>query len=392
MSSSISILFVAMTLVNFLSLAIFGSLRHAGIPGIQRWMAANAAFIGSQILYALRDASPTFLSVIVANALFFYSLVLSYEGCRQFFRLPAVVLAPYAVLLVMMAGVFYWTYAERNIGIRIIVLSVFFFYMYASMGWIIWTRRKPGRSSYGYGFVLTVVAVALVGSAARAIAYGAGLVQQQTLLVPTAANIAFLTVGMLALPAMSSGMVMLAHDDMSVRLERWANLDGLTGALTRRAFFARLRALIEQANQAGGVFSVAIVDLDHFKSINDKHGHAVGDLALTHAGKCILASARQSDVFGRLGGEEFAILFPGLARQEAMRRLQALRGDLQASFSRSSSSAGMPPAFTFSAGVDEYRPGESLESLMLSADMALYAAKAQGRDRIVSADTLPPPG
>ena len=389
MLNSLSMLFAAMALADLMSLAIFGSLRHAAIPGINRWMAANAAAIGGLLLYALRDLIPIFLSVVVGNALFAGAIVLGYQGCRQFFRQPPATLSPYVCLLAMMAGICYWNYLDPDINARIAVLSFALTYLYAIMGWFIWRHRKPVRLSYSYVFMLAVVAAAVSASLARGVAYGIGFAHQQTLLVPTLLNVAFITTSALALPAVSSGMVMLAHDDMIGRLERWANLDELTGAFTRRAFFTRMRSLIAQA-RSGGVFSVAIVDLDHFKSINDKHGHGVGDLVLAHFGEFAVSSLREANVFGRLGGEEFAILFPGLNRQEAMAMLEFLRTRLRNDFPRSADDA--LPVFTFSAGVDECRPDESVEDLMLRVDMALYTAKAQGRDRVVSADALPAEG
>ncbi|HEY0297245.1 MAG TPA: GGDEF domain-containing protein [Bordetella sp.] len=390
MLNSVSILIAVMSLANLMSVAIFGSLRHAGIPGVGRWMAANTMAFAALILFALRDVSPVFLTVVVGNALFSLSSVLGYEGCRQFFRLPPVTVAPYVGCVAVTAGIVYWTYVSPDIDIRVVIVSIFFGCTYGLMGWTIWRGWKPGRSFYCYGFVLAISGIAVLASAARALVFGVGLAQQQTLLLPSSLNIAFLMLGMLALPGVSSGMVMLAHDRMAERLERWANLDELTGALTRRGFFARMRVMVERTRHAGGVLSAAVVDLDHFKSINDLYGHATGDRVLAHVGQLVASTLAEDEVFGRLGGEEFALLFPGVGKQEALARLESLREVLLASLAQEPAGTDAAlPGFTFSAGMDEYRHGESPESLMLRADTALYAAKARGRDRIVAADAAP---
>jgi diguanylate cyclase (GGDEF)-like protein len=387
MLNSLSVLFVVMTLANFMSLVIFGSLRHASIPGIGRWMAANVLAIAGMLLYALRDVSPDFLLVILSNALFCLSIVLGYQGCRQLFQLPPVTPGPYIAVVLAIAGIGYLNNGAQDLGARAVVFSIFFVCMYAAMGRLLWTYRKPDRPFYAYGFMLGVLGVGVAASAARGLTFAIGVAHQKTLLLPTTLNIVFVFTLLLVLPALSIGMVMLAHDNMTERLEHWVNQDELTGALTRRGFFAKLHAVIKQTSQACGVFSVAIVDLDHFKSINDQYGHAMGDLVLTRVGQLIVSSLREADVFGRLGGEEFVIMFPGLRRRDAAARLEALRVSLRDDFARTQDDA--VPVFTFSAGVDEYQMGEPMENLMRRADTALYAAKAQGRNRVVSADQVP---
>ncbi|HEY3598134.1 MAG TPA: GGDEF domain-containing protein, partial [Paraburkholderia sp.] len=119
----------------------------------------------------------------------------------------------------------------------------------------------------------------------------------------------------------------------------------------------------------------------HFKLINDEYGHACGDQVLTHFGRLVSASIRASDLFGRLGGEEFAVLYSSTGRGDAVTQLDRLRANV--------ADCGCPVAdgellvYTFSAGVDEYRRGETLAHLMARADAALYAAKARGRNCVM---------
>jgi diguanylate cyclase (GGDEF)-like protein len=193
-------------------------------------------------------------------------------------------------------------------------------------------------------------------------------------------NTAFMGIGILALPCMSTGIVMLAHDRLAQRLERLANVDDLTGAWARRAFLLKAQAILDAAVHNGMPVALAIIDIDRFKLINDTYGHAAGDAVLSHFAAFVERNLRAGDVFGRLGGEEFGVLCPDTDAAQAVVLLERLRERL--------ASAALPPwpgasSYTFSVGVDQYRSGEPLAALMARSDAALYAAKASGRDRVM---------
>jgi diguanylate cyclase (GGDEF)-like protein len=195
-------------------------------------------------------------------------------------------------------------------------------------------------------------------------------------------NIVFLALGILAPPCLSIGVVMLAHDRLAERLERLANVDDLTGALSRRAFLAIGDALLNASLRTRSPVALAIIDIDSFKAVNDNYGHAAGDQVLNHFATFVARNLRVGDVFGRLGGEEFGVLCPATGTAEAVKLLDRLRARL----------AGAAPdelprglRYTFSVGVDQLRRDESLAQLMARADGALYAAKASGRNRVMAA-------
>jgi diguanylate cyclase (GGDEF)-like protein len=374
-------LLIVTVLSGIMSMAVLGSLRPAAIPGVGYWISANALAIVGLVLFALQRTAPLYLSVIIANGVFSIAVLLVLQGCRQFFGRAPFVFAEYVCWAAMMFGILCWTYVVPNIDARIAIVSVFHAYIYVSVGWITYKGHIPGRPKYSYHFVTAAAFLGALGHLSRGLVYGFGLAEQTTLLQPSPVNIAFLGLGILALPALSIGMVMLAHDRMAERLERWANIDELTGALTRRAFLAQAQARLKAAVASGNRLSVAIIDIDHFKLINDEYGHACGDQVLTHFGRLVSASIRASDLFGRLGGEEFAVLYPSTGRGDAVMQLDRLRANV--------ADCGCPVAdgelliYTFSAGVDEYRRGETLAHLMARADAALYAAKARGRNCVM---------
>lgn len=161
-----------------------------------------------------------------------------------------------------------------------------------------------------------------------------------------------------------------------------ARIDTLTGTLRRGAFEAELEHGIAAAARLGHPLTLAFVDVDHFKRINDLGGHAAGDQVLRRLGAVIGATLRNTDRCGRWGGEEFVLLLPGLAPAQAPRLLQRLRRRLEAE--RIAVPAGCA-ALTLSIGYAGCEAGErpELRQLIRRADDAMYAAKRRGRDTLV---------
>lgn len=164
------------------------------------------------------------------------------------------------------------------------------------------------------------------------------------------------------------------------KLEEISRTDYLTGILNRRAITNRLDAACAGIREDAESFCIILVDLDHFKEINDSFGHDVGDQTLKHAVARLRNGIRDTDQLGRWGGEEFLIMSPETSIEEAERLAERLRGSLAGSRVET---GGTAVSVTGSFGVTRYRLGEHLDACLKRADDALYAAKAQGRDRIV---------
>ncbi len=182
--------------------------------------------------------------------------------------------------------------------------------------------------------------------------------------------------------AMADGISMaLANLQLRERLRAEALRDPLTALYNRRFLQESASALLRQAARRGSSTCVALLDLDHFKRVNDEHGHAAGDAVLRAVGNAILSTLRASDVCCRHGGEEFVMLLPdcdlggGFERMDELRRIiAAMRND------------GLP-AVTASVGLAIVPTGSvTLEETMRQADEALYAAKQGGRNRVLAAD------
>ncbi|HZC95702.1 MAG TPA: GGDEF domain-containing protein [Bradyrhizobium sp.] len=166
------------------------------------------------------------------------------------------------------------------------------------------------------------------------------------------------------------------------RIEELAEVDELTGSFNRRCIMRMLDEEIARAGRSGAPCSIALIDLDWFKRVNDAYGHPTGDEVLRAFAITMFANIRSVDRFGRYGGEEFLLVLPDMAADDAARTLDRLRAII-ADLDWSAFSPGM--AVTISAGVATLKPNETPDTFLARADSALYAAKARGRNRITSA-------
>lgn len=167
------------------------------------------------------------------------------------------------------------------------------------------------------------------------------------------------------------------------KIKELASHDDLTGVYNRRSFMLFLAEEQARADRSGQKFWVAILDLDHFKSVNDRFGHLVGDEVLRTFCRAVQAAIRNTDRFARYGGEEFVVLLASTATTDAAGIvMERIRLSTQSS-DWSSLAPGL--AVTVSAGITSFRSGESVEELLGRADAALYEAKGRGRNRVVFA-------
>lgn len=169
------------------------------------------------------------------------------------------------------------------------------------------------------------------------------------------------------------------------RLDVLARTDALTGLPNRRETLERLRLELERSARSGHPVAVFMLDIDHFKRINDTWGHAAGDDVLVAVAQVARASLRRIDSCGRIGGEEFLVMLPETDREEALAAAERLRAAIA---DQAVIDGGQPMRVTVSVGVAIHHPADPLPTpdlLIQRADHALYAAKESGRNRIVMA-------
>ncbi|HQU14704.1 MAG: hypothetical protein B7Z66_04280 [Chromatiales bacterium 21-64-14] len=180
------------------------------------------------------------------------------------------------------------------------------------------------------------------------------------------------------LQILESGSQQLSDELTRVRL--LSLTDELSGLPNRRAFLRRLEEEVSRVQRYGSPLSLALLDLDKFKEVNDKHGHAAGDEVLSTYAKNVLSLFRHHDLVARYGGEEFAVLLPNTDRNGALRALNKVKKRASEACYQFSGAVRQLP--TFSAGLALYQPGETPSAIIERADNALYRAKRLGRNRI----------
>jgi diguanylate cyclase (GGDEF)-like protein len=242
--------------------------------------------------------------------------------------------------------------------------------------------RRPAVAVGHWRWLLVVGLVAQI-----AVTLGRGILgaffteSYPTFLAPHPVNHAFALIAN-ATTVLTLMAVLLAHRDEAAReLERLAAVDGLTGVLNRGAWMSRAATEVAVSVRYGYPVAVLMIDLDHFKQINDSRGHADGDRALVFVARALEAAVRPGDLVGRYGGEEFCILMNHAENAAANAFDVRLRNYLGAVAERE---LGFPLAYSAGIAV-RASADDSLEAMLRRADATLYSAKAQGRSRTLGA-------
>jgi diguanylate cyclase len=178
----------------------------------------------------------------------------------------------------------------------------------------------------------------------------------------------------------------LATDSLraaNARLEQLASRDTLTGLPNRRSLTETLHAEVRRHRRSGQALTLVLADVDHFKKVNDTHGHAAGDAVLRAVGRALVGGCRVTDLVGRFGGEEFLLLMPDTDLAGARVACEKLRERVQAM-------AGPVPVTMSFGVVSPAQYFSTMEEALNAADQALYRAKAEGRNRVCAYEGQPP--
>jgi len=226
--------------------------------------------------------------------------------------------------------------------------------------------------------MLRLLAAVSLGFFLLVVGYAFGLVRTNLLAVITGT--------LVVQPAIVSGIgfftLFLLAADLADQTRRLAASDMLTGLLNRRGFEDAARAIFGSAKRHGRSLAVAVLDIDRFKQVNDRHGHAAGDAVLRAFARCLRENVARRDLVARIGGEEFAVIMADVDAEAALCAADALREKIGAM----TIDCGAPIRITASLGLAAYRLGEDLPTVLARADRALYQSKNLGRNRATLAD------
>lgn len=347
-------------------------LRNRRHYGSLFWTAAFASIAAGSLLIGARGQITDLLSIHLGNALMLFGFALLLAGIASVNREPLrlVFLLPLGIWLVGMAAPQF----AGSVAFRMVLYHEAALVAYALMAWSLWRsrRRSPARLMLFHLSAASTVTSAVIITAVVLwppedfLTYGLG---PYVLIAGTMALMGTVLVG-----------GRLLNEDADVTLTVLAETDDLTGVLNRRGVARRFAALRNKAGQP--LVGALMFDLDHFKRINDAHGHAVGDQALVHFAAVARAHLRDGDIFGRLGGEEFCAILAVSSAGEAVAVAERIQAALKAvPLVTAAGHVGV----TVSTGVCvEPAEGATLEALLTAADAAMYRAKSRGRDCIVA--------
>jgi diguanylate cyclase (GGDEF)-like protein len=326
-------------------------------------------------LLAARGAIPNVLSIELANTLLLVGYGFLLAGTRAFARRAT----PVALLLI---APLIWLAAMRvpaiasDISLRVLVVSSMQCALVTLMAYELWRERAEPLMSRWPAIILLIVHAVMLNVRMATVLLTPIVTHHDLFRSPAFALMAFGTV--LYTITFAFLLLSMTKERSEARHKLAALIDPLTDLFNRRAFMHDAEAAIAGRTSRREPFAVLLADLDHFKKINDVHGHAVGDKALRAFAATLQRCIGAQGLSGRLGGEEFAILLPGADLDAAL----TLGERIRATFAQAAAELdGRTLAATVSIGVAASRVGD-LEGLLGRADSALYRAKQDGRDRV----------
>jgi diguanylate cyclase (GGDEF)-like protein len=228
----------------------------------------------------------------------------------------------------------------------------------------------------------TLLATIMQGFPAHLGAAGLALVAVTQIYGWSTRNLMFNVIGTNIMNEQMTTELRHSHDELTKamqRLHQLATRDPLTQCLNRRALMDEMHRELARCERHHSSFALIMLDLDHFKSINDRYGHGIGDAVLTDAAARLSTQLRSTDLLGRWGGEEFLCLLTQTDPLAALQKAETLR---QALANPAVNVPGAALEVTASIGVAVYRPGQTLEEIIDAADQALYRAKRAGRNQV----------
>ena len=383
----LSTLFIMLSgaVLCFILLLVLLSLRRTGTPGVDAWCVANGLGIVAFTLYAFGRQLPPLISYEVANGAYLGAVAAVLVGYRRFFGQPISLGLTYANVAFALLGITIFHYVLPSFALRTAIVSAFCAVACTAIGVAIFKARRTWTSRYAYVFSGVMAFVVAFGQAARGVVQAVLPAAPASLLEPSSWSLTVLSASTFVMPVLTLGPLMIVHSKIIAMHEHTANRDFLTGALSRRAFWEVAGREIERARRMQRGLALLTMDVDHFKRINDTYGHAEGDEVLKEMVLSVERRMRSIDYFGRIGGEEFAVLMPDTSLEAAIAVAERLRTELaqdQAAMHLSNPAAA-PRNTTLSMGVAELRQTDSFQDLMQRADAALYKAKERGRNRVV---------
>lgn len=375
-----TVMAIAMAVVMFSAQKTFPK----SVRGLREWVIGLLGLILASALFALTGRVPPAILLPVANSVFLWGAGMQMIGTQKFYGEPPAWRLFHATWLLGLVVMVVWLYLLDEFATRVAMYSFLMMALLCKQTLVIARHGERHLTTWFFGILSLLPALALLHRGVTALQAGGAGYDIMHGGPNHSLYLAILSFMTLLLPV---GFMTVATRHLHMLLEQRSNRDPLTAVLNRRGFAEVHAKENARARRSGARIAVMSIDLDFFKAINDRHGHAVGDLVLVDVAAVIGGALRASDAVARFGGEEFVVLLSDT--QQVRAELVAQR--IQQALRQPRPTPGLP-LYTLSIGIAcQNSHGEELASLLLRSDQALYRAKQLGRDRIeIAGDAAAP--
>lgn len=386
-------IFVLTALFSGLITVVFFSI-HRGVYGVVNGVLSFAWAYGFFTLFALllllRGQIPAFFSIVVADTALSLALLMIADGVCRLKNQPIFRACYRWYFLTCLLAFVWFTMIQPSFQARVIVTILCIVVIFS---WVLWMLYRQSMSSWRLGeWMLSLSLLAsIVAALLRAfVAYvDTASLAASSILNFHGVQAHFLTVNLLSTVFMAFGLIVISQDSLRRDLERLASYDALTGVLTRRVILNLLDKSIAGVVRSGRPLAVMMIDLDHFKRINDNFGHRTGDRVLADITAAIEGALRKESYIGRYGGEEFLVVMPDTSAAELVEVSERVR-QVAAKTCIRHQQERIQCTISIGALIINSHNADSLQDPLILADKALYQAKIQGRNQVVIAGSPSP--
>lgn len=360
-----------------MSMVVYAINRNSlvNVEGATKWvMFPLLSFIAS-LLYAMQGTVHHVVSMALPNLLVVGAVWFQVVGTHRFFGKEVKKLYLYISLALSLVFFLYTSGKPDFFKERVMYMSATIFLVSMLQFGVLWQNRTTGVAARLMLLTLSVFnAVMLLRFATAWMQDVSGSIYDFSLVQGL-----YLGIFSFSLVLLSISSILFMSERNRGELERLLDEDPLTGAKSRRSILQMLEYEVERARRTPVTISIMMIDLDHFKEINDRHGHVVGDEVLRQFVQAVTATIRRPSEIGRYGGEEFLVVLPDTDAQQALQIAERIR------IAVSTTASEGVPSHTISIGIEELSKSgaQTVDQFIAKADAALYEAKRMGRDRVV---------
>ncbi len=342
------------------------------IKGLGDWALFPVLAFFASALYGMQGKWHHLISMALPNLLLVLTMLIQLRGTYKYFDIPVNTKLIFGIVFIALLLILWSSGKSEYYLHRLLFMTGFLAVMCGAQVKVLWKRRREGFATKLLVVTLVFMCIAL------GIRFISALIEQPPvgIFVYTPVQAFYLASNSIGILLLSISAMLLSSEQLRAEMVKLLRHDALTGALTRRTVFEYAEDELARSARRDVSFSMLLIDLDHFKEINDMHGHQLGDTVLTHFVHCVEDVLRRPSVIGRYGGEEFIVILPETSKEQAIQVAERIQSQLR--------TQTVQPTVTASIGVScsMRMPHDTLDAMIGRADAALYAAKRKGRNRI----------